>query len=202
MRGEKRKINKFLYVLKTIILLSFILVIAYVLMGIYKENRIRLKKGSKSNFEITRTVLEEDTNVEKVNINSEYLGYEVAAQLIIPKIYLETYVFKDYSKEVLDLGPTKFWGPNANEIGNFCIVGHNYKKENMFFNLIDLSVGDEIYLLDNKNGKYTYTIYDIFKVKPNDTTPLEQNTNGKREVTLITCVNYSNTRLIIKAVEQ
>lgn len=202
MRGERRKKNKFLSVLKTIILLLIILIIAYVLIGIYKENRISLKEGSKSNFEATRTILEEDNNVEKVDIDLEYLGYEVVAQLIIPNINLETYVFKDYSKEILDLGPTKFWGPDANEIGNFCIVGHNYKKENMFYNLIDLSVGDEIYLLDNKNGKYTYTIYDIYKVKPNDTTPIEQNINGKREITLITCVNYSNTRLIIKAIEQ
>lgn len=201
MRGERRKKNKFLSVLKTIILLLIILIIAYVLIGIYKENRISLKEGSKSNFEATRTILEEDNNVEKVDIDLEYLGYEVAAQLIIPNIDLEAYIFKNYSKETLDLGPTKFWGPDANEIGNFCVVGHNYKKENMFYNLIDLNLGDEIYLLDNKNGKYTYTIYDIYKVKPNDTTPIDQNTNGKREITLITCVNYSNTRLIIKAIE-
>ena len=51
-------------------------------------------------------------------------------------------------------------------------------------------------------GKYTYTIYDIYKVKPENTASLNQETNGKRIVTLITCVNYSNTRLIIKAVEK
>ncbi len=201
MRGEKRKKNKFLSVLKIIILLLIILIIAYVLIGIYKENRISLKNGPKSNLEATRTILEDGNNVEKVDIDSEYLGYEVSAKLQIPNINLETYVFKKYSKETLNLGPTKFWGPDANEVGNFCIVGHNYKKENMFYNLIDLKLGDKIYLLDNKNGKYTYTIYDIYKVKPNDTTPIEQNTNGKREITLITCVNYSNTRLIIKAIE-
>ena len=201
MRGEKRKKNKFLSVLILIILLLIILIIAYVLIGIYKENRISLKNGPKSNLEATRTILEDGNNVEKVDIDSEYLGYEVSAKLQIPNINLETYVFKKYSKETLNLGPTKFWGPDANEVGNFCIVGHNYKKENMFYNLIDLKLGDEIYLLDNKNGKYTYTIYDIYKVKPNDTTPIEQNTNGKREITLITCVNYSNTRLIIKAIE-
>lgn len=201
MRGEKRKKNKFLSVLKIIILILIILIIAYVLIGIYKENRISLKNGPKSNLEATRTILEDGNNVEKVDIDSEYLGYEVSAKLQIPNINLETYVFKKYSKETLNLGPTKFWGPDANEVGNFCIVGHNYKKENMFYNLIDLKLGDKIYLLDNKNGKYTYTIYDIYKVKPNDTTPIEQNTNGKREITLITCVNYSNTRLIIKAIE-
>ena len=65
-----------------------------------------------------------------------------------------------------------------------------------------LKTGDEIYLLDNQNGKYVYTIYDIYKVKPNNTSPLKQNTNGKRIITLITCVNYSDNRLIVQAVEK
>lgn len=86
--------------------------------------------------------------------------------------------------------------------GNFCITGHNYKKDNMFYDLINLEIGDEFYLLDNKNGKYTYTIYDIYKVNPKNTECLNQNTDGKRIVTLITCVNYSNTRLIIQAKEK
>ncbi len=60
----------------------------------------------------------------------------------------------------------------------------------------------EFYLLDNKNGKYTYTIYDIYKVNPKNTECLNQNTNGKRIVTLITCVNYSNTRLILQAAQK
>lgn len=180
MRGDKKKKSKLLSVVRTIILLSIISIIAYITIGVYKENSIRLKEGSKVNFETTRTILQEDKNVEKVNIDSEYLGYKVDAKLIIPKIDLETYVFGNYTKELLDLGPTKFWGPDSNEIGNFCIVGHNYKKENMFYNLIDLSIGDELYLLDNKNGKYTYTIYDIYKVKPNDITPIGQNTNRQK----------------------
>ncbi len=188
-------------ILKKIILIIIFLILSYVILGVIKENKIRLNEDSKTNFEVIKTNAEENTNVEKVNIESEYMGYDVSAKLIIPKIDLETYIFSDYTEELLDLGPTKFWGPDANEIGNFCIVGHNYKKENMFYNLINLSIGDEIYLLDNKNGKYTYTIYDIYKVKPTDTSVLEQNTNDKREITLITCVNYSNTRLIIKAIE-
>ena len=101
----------------------------------------------------------------------------------------------------MDICASKFWGPEPNKIGNFCIVGHNYNKENMFSNLINLNIGDEIYLIDNKNGKITYTIFDIYKVKPQNTSPLDQNTAGKRIITLITCVNYSNNRLIVQAVE-
>ena len=200
MKTERRKS-------KTKILITFLIVficlfiIFYVLIGIYKENKIKLKETEKAEIQLERTVNEQEVK-EKVNIQSTYSGYEVSAKLVIPKINLETYILKEYSKQAMDLSPTKFWGPDANEIGNFCITGHNYKKDNMFYDLINLSIGDEFELLDNKNGKYTYTIYDIYKVKPENTASLNQETNGKRIVTLITCVNYSNTRLIIKAVEK
>ncbi len=200
MKTERRKS-------KTKILITFLIVficlfiIFYVLIGIYKENKIKLKETEKAEVQVERTANEEEVK-EKVNIQSTYSGYEVSAKLVIPKINLETYILKEYSKQAMDLSPTKFWGPDANEIGNFCITGHNYKKDNMFYDLINLSIGDEFELLDNKNGKYTYTIYDIYKVKPENTASLNQETNGKRIVTLITCVNYSNTRLIIKAVEK
>lgn len=201
MKGEKGEKNTIKRFIKLIIVLISFSILIYILIGIYKENKIKLKKEDEVNIERT-TTKEKTQEVEKVSIPETYLGYEISAQLIIPKVNLETYVLKEYSKEGMDLCPTKFWGPDANEIGNFCITGHNYKKENMFYNLIDLSVGDEFELLDNKNGKYTYTIYDIYKVKPENTDCLNQDTKGKRVVTLITCVNYSNTRLVIQATEK
>lgn len=202
MRGEKRKKSKIKNFIKLIIILIIVSILIYILLGVYKENKIKLKED-KTKTEINTTLnQEEKEKIEKVSIPDIYSGFEVSAKLIIPKIDLETYVFSEYSMERMDICPTKFWGPDANEIGNFCITGHNYKKDNMFYDLIDLEIDDEFYLLDNKNGKYTYTIYDIYKVKPENTDPLNQNTNGKREVTLITCVNYSNTRLIIKAVQK
>ena len=78
---------------------------------------------------------------------------------------------------------SKFFGPEPNEIGNFCIAGHNYEQENMFNHLIDLEKGDELYLSDNKNGKITYSIYDIYRVKPQNTAPVRQETNGNKIVT-------------------
>ncbi len=200
MNNMKNKLKLFI---KIFIILICLFIIFYILLGIYKENKITLKEDNHTQVKIDKTSAPQKNNkIENVHIEEQYLGYEVAAKLIIKKIGLETYILKEYSKETMDLCPTKFWGVDSNEIGNFCIVGHNYKKENMFNNLINLSVGDEFQLLDNKNGKFTYTIDDIYKVKPQNTDCLNQNTNGKRVVTLITCVNYSNTRLIIKATEK
>ena len=132
-------------------------------------------------------------------IVSEYKGYDVSSKLIIPKINLETYVFQEYDEDAMWICPTKYYGANPNEVGNYVIAAHNYDKQNMFNHIIELEEGDKIYLQDNKNGQLEYEVYDIYKSKPEDTSSLSQQTNGNIELTLITCSDYSSTRIIVKA---
>ena len=94
---------------------------------------------------------------------------------------------------------TKTYGPKANEIGNFCISGHNYVQT--FGRLKELEVGDKIIITDTYNQEVMYQIYKTYKVLPNDTSCLSQETNGEREVTLITCTLGAIKRNIVKAVE-
>jgi len=174
----------------------------YVGIGIYKENKVELVE---ENNIIVERVLEELPITQVIPVEIEtvpetYMDYEVIAKLEIPKINLETNVLKDYTTDGMKVCSSKFFGPEPNEIGNFCIAGHNYNEENMFNHLINLEKGDELFLTDNKNGKNTYTIYDIYRVKPQNTVPIGQETNGNKIVTLITCVNYSRSRLIVQAV--
>lgn len=200
---QKNKIRKRI---RFIILLLIITIIIYTIIEIIKENKIEFKEEvATQEIEVTpiQVVIEEELPKEKVEISETYLDYPVTAKIIIPKINLETNVLRDFSKETLDKCLVKFWGPNPNEIGNFCIAGHNYEKENMFSDLKELEVGEEFYLLDNKNGKYTYVISDIYKVNYKNIEPINQNTDGKRVVTLITCTNYSNDeRLIVRGIEK
>lgn len=172
-------------------------------MGFYKESRIQLVEENEIKeqeiVKVEQTKIVVPMELEK--IPETYLNYEVIAKLEVPKIKLETNVLKEYKVEGMKVCASKFWGPEPNEIGNFCIAGHNYEKENMFNHLIDLEMGDELYLTDNKNGKVAYTICNIYKVKPQNTAPISQETKGNRMVTLITCVNYSQNRLIVQALE-
>ena len=105
---------------------------------------------------------------------------------------------KEYSIEALKVSITRFWGSNPNEIGNFCIAGHNYKE---FKNITKLNIGDTLILTDNFNGIKQYQIYDIYKVLPKQTECLSQETDGRTEITLITCTPNSKKRIIIKAKE-
>ncbi len=140
--------------------------------------------------------------IQKTQIPTEYKGFSVIAKLEIPKINLETYVLENYSIQALTVSVTKFYGGEPNEIGNFCISGHNYVVKNMFHNLKKLDVNDEIFLTDLKNRTYKYKIYKKETVLPSETECLSQITNGRIELTLITCTTDSSKRIILKAVKQ
>ena len=140
------------------------------------------------------------SNTEDSMVTS-YKGYPVIAKLEIPQIELETYVISEYSEQALGVSVTKFYGGDPNTVGNFCIAGHNYITKNMFHNLKKLSVGNQLFLTDLENNKETYTVYSITTVGPNDTQCLSQKTNGRVELTLITCTTDSSKRIIVKAVK-
>ena len=132
-------------------------------------------------------------------VPKEWKGYDVIARLEIPTIQLETYILENYSEEALQVSVVKFWGAEPNEIGNFCVVGHNFQNNNMFKNLYKLKIGDTLFVSDNKNGKVEYQVKDIYTVLPEQTKCLSQKTNGKIETTLITCTKDSKERIIVKA---
>lgn len=103
--------------------------------------------------------------------------------------------------EVLKISIVKFWGGDPNEVGNYVVVGHNYKNKKMFGKLSSINIGDEVELTDLTGRTLKYEVYDKYKVDPNDTRCTSQRTNGKKEITLITCTNYGTQRLVVKARE-
>ena len=188
------------------IIIIFIIIISF---GIIYYYYYMPKKQTEKSIQAKDTSIVEDHKDEEIicKINSKqnlnlieekYKGYNVSAKLVIPKIDIETYVLEDYNIEALKVSVTKFWGNNPNDIGNFCIAGHNYKE---FKNITKLNIGDIFTLTDNYNGIIQYEIYDIYKVLPKQTECLSQNTNGRKEVTLITCTTNSKKRVIVKAKE-
>ncbi len=197
-KKEKENIKKKVRILLLFCIFSILLYMAY---GFWQEKKIKLVQETKVNTITVEKIEEVENQIVTEKIAESYMGFPVAAKLIIPKIDVETYVLADFTEEGLEKCVSKFWGPEPNEIGNFCIAGHNYLKPNMFKGLKRLEIGDEFYLIDNKNGKIAYTIYDIYQVDENNMVPIDQETNGKRIVTLITCVNYTDHRLIIQARE-
>lgn len=119
----------------------------------------------------------------------------------IPKINMSYAMINKTTDELLKISPTKFWGPDPNKIGNLCIVGHNYRNNKFFSKVPSLQKGDIIEITDVTGKKVNYAVYDNYVVEPENVSSTSQKTDGKREITLITCTNDSVNRVIIKARE-
>ena len=201
---KNRKTKKSRTIINFILVILIFGIITYLRIENYSEKNIK----QANNYEVknvvtsTNNIKENEKVYSKEEVIKEYKGYEIDSKLEIPKIELETYILKDFSKEILNISVTKFWGCKPNTIGNYCIAGHNFKNKNMFHNLKKLKRNDNLFIIDNKVGKVEYEVYDVYKVFPEDTSCLEQETNGKKEVTLITCTSDSEERIIIKATEK
>ncbi len=149
---------------------------------------------------------EKNTN-SNVQSTKDGYRYSTIATIDIPKINLSYPILdgeSDSAEEteaLLKISPTKFWGPDPNEVGNFCVVGHNYRNSLFFSKVPTLDIGDIIQITDLSGKTIEYRVYNKYQVEPTDVTCTTQLTNGQREVTLITCTNDSKYRVIIKGRE-
>lgn len=137
---------------------------------------------------------------EYVTIGGE--KYSPIASVEIPKINIKYPILSETTVELLKKAPTKFWGANPNEVGNFCIAGHNYRNKKFFSKVPTLEKGDIIIITDYQKGRTVkYSVYDKYTVDENNMVPTSQLTSGRKDITLITCTNDSKNRVIVKATE-
>ena len=133
-------------------------------------------------------------NVMKTDSGEEY--YAIAT-INVPKLeWDEPYPILDHwSNDLLKIA-------DPNEVGNFCIVGHNYRNSLFFSKVPTLENGDSIEITDNYGRKINYIVYDKHVVNEDNTKDTSQVTHGKKEITIITCTNDSKNRVIVKAREE
>lgn len=147
----------------------------------------------------TGTKTDNKTKIDtKTYTSKDGVKYTTEAILKIPKINIEYPVLSATSDALLFVSLNKYWGPQPNEVGNYCVVGHYYENGKMFGKLHKLKNGDKAELTDLEGNTLTYQVYDKFVVKPTDTSCTSQLTDGRKELTLITCTNGGKKRLVVK----
>ena len=157
--------------------------------------------------EAERVVAEENASTNEIISNTTVDGvtYTTEAIITIPKIGITYPVLSDTSDELLSISVNRYWPEQdklkPNEVGNYCIVGHNYRNGKMFGRLNELVNGDIVVIKDMTGRTIQYEVYDRYIVDPEDTRCTTQRTNGRKEVTLITCTNYGTQRLVVKCKE-
>ena len=187
-------------IVNLIIIIVLLSLFIFVILEGYLDENISKKADIKIvNNNLNGKIVENIKQYEKVDYEEFFNGYKVCAKLEIPSISLNTNILEEYSEEALKVSPTKFWGVNANEIGNFCVVGHNFINKNMFHDLKNLNIGDKVYSTDLYGVTVEYTIYNKFETTPQDTGYIFRDTGGVPEITLATCSRNSSARLILYA---
>ena len=138
---------------------------------------------------------------EQRSVANDGTEYYTIGVVNIPSINVNYPILSTYSDALLKIAPCKFHGPNPNEVGNLCIAGHNYRNSKFFSKVPTLENGDIIEITDLGGNTVTYAVYDKFIVYPDELECTSQLTEGRREITLITCTDDNKQRYIIKARE-
>lgn len=142
-------------------------------------------------------------NNNSSNSNTQmYKGFPMVGTIEIPAINLKYPVLEEASKSAIEVAVAVYYGPGLNEVGNTTIVGHNYRNGTFFSNNKKLVEGDKVYITDNSGTKVTYVIYKTYTTAPEDSEYLDRDTQGKREISLLTCTDDTKSRLVIWAREQ
>ncbi len=175
-------------------ILLVLLIITLIIVGIMLFKKYYTEW--KNEQDISKTIEDIENNIE-----STYKGYNIIGIIEIPSIEIKYPILDVTTEESMLISVTKFWGPNANEIGNLSIAGHNNFSGTMFGKTKKLELEDIIKITDLRNNTIDYKIFDKYTVGPNDVSCVESVEEGTREVTLITCTKGHEERLIIKARE-
>ena len=181
-----------------VLIVALIVVIAMIVIR-YGGNYLNEKEVSASLETIEEELNKEETQQSESLPELEFKGYKVERIKQIPKINIKYPIIDHTNEETMKVSITKFWGPQANEIGNYTVAGHNNKDGTMFGKTKYLQIGDKIKLTNLKNETIEYEVFKIYSIDPDDVSCVESVESGTREVTLITCTNGHKNRLVTKA---
>lgn len=161
--------------------------------------------------EIVEEVTEETTSNEIQSTTPKTATYIINEQeytivgvLNIPSLNIEYPILSETTTELLKVSLNKYWGANPNEVGNMVVVGHNYKDNKFFSNLPKIQIGEIVKITDLTGQTLDYTVYDTYVIDPYDNACTSQLTDGKTEITLITCYyengnSHATKRFVAKA---
>jgi len=193
---KKNTRKKFKFLLCMSIISAFCFALYFLYSSYIKSKKENISKKLLNSFNLEHLYSNNNYTTITLNTNEKYL---VIGSIEIPCIQIDYPILSDINDELLKIAPCRFYGPFINEIGNLCIAGHNYDNNQFFSNLYKLNIGDEIRIYDSSNSLIKYYVYDKYETNKNDTSCTSQDTNGRKEITLVTCNNFNGNRFIIKA---
>ena len=196
----KNKIYKKKYLLIFQLIISIIVIIAiiyFISLHFYKiSKQEEISNQIMNNYNLSKLYTSISKNYIKNNNEDNQNG--IFCVIEIPKINLSYPVFNTLNEELLKVSPCRFYGESFSTYDNICIAGHNYDNGKFFSNIYLLRKNDEIYIYYN-DEKYIYLVTSNYEVDENDLSPIFNFTKNKKQLTLVTCNNFNDKRIIIVA---
>lgn len=155
-----------------------------------KEN---LSHSLKSNYSISQ-LYAKNSNNSSISNPSFIIG-----MIEIPSLSVSYPIFSYLDDELLKISPCKFLGEMPPASSNLCIAAHNYDNNKFFSNINLLKNGDEILIYNQIGEKFVYYVFNQYEVNDNDLSPIKEDYQGGHELTLITCNNLNQRRIVVKA---
>ena len=223
---EGKKYNKVLTVILVIVVAAIFIVLGFWGYDLYQkyyinvsanqaleefDNRVPIRNIARNEEVIENVALQIDVNqIQTTNTNGgnsrnlakqTYKGFTVVGKIEIPAIKVNYPILDRASDDSMKVSVGVLYGVGINQVGNTVIAGHNYRNGTFFSNNKNLKLGDLIYITDLEGNRIKYTIYNIYVTASNDFDYATRDTAGKREVTITTCTDDVNSRLVIWAKE-
>lgn len=224
---KEKKYNKVLTVILIIVVVAIFVVLGFWGFDLYQkyyinasanqaldefDNRIIIRNKIKEEEVIENVELQIDVNqIQETDPSSNgnmknlakqtYKGFTVVGKIEIPATKVNYPILDRASEDSMKVSVGVLYGAGINQVGNTVIAGHNYRNGTFFSNNKNLKLGDAIYITDLDGNRIKYTIYNIYVTASNDFDYATRDTAGKREITITTCTDDVNSRLVIWAKE-
>lgn len=123
-------------------------------------------------------------------------GYLVLGTLGIEKISQELPIITYSNEDSLKISACYYLGALPGEKGNMVITGHDYADGSIFGKLYELEECDRV-TFSTREKTYYYEVYETEVIEPDDVSALDEY-EGDYALTLITCTDTGNRRLIVR----
>ena len=202
---KKKSLLKFFRYQFVFSIVIILLCLSYYIYIIYDTTqKEKLSRKLLSNFNIDMIYSKNsDYDTSQITINDAAQKDSFIIGIIeIKKLKIVYPIVSDVNDDLLKMSTCRFFGPKPNEVGNLCIAAHNYNDTRFFSKIHQLNLNDSINIYDENGNMVKYLVYDKYTIEATDTKCTSQDTNGLREITLLTCNNRTGYRLVVKAREE
>ena len=221
----KSRYSKVLTIILIILIIAIIVITTILSVNAYKKYKEE-KDREKAYATLQDDIQEEENTIENnidinvplepiqnatINNNTSsgttrpktkfYKNYPMVGYIEIPKTKVKYPILIDISPAALETSVGVMYpsNPSLNEPGNVVIIGHNYRNGQFFSNNKKLVIGDKIKITDLKGRTLTYTIYEISTLPETDTEYITRERGDNIEISLSTCTDDGDARLVILA---